>query len=308
MKFSIIVAALVMTSLLITSMSPQLNASLNSGSSAFQFIKANFPELLEVLPPHYRIIGPVRDPVTDLQTVKVVWNSSGIYVEVNEVLLNSRWVVKALYVTLDSTVSSRTASFINKYSDNLQTDLNTLYMKVASSVKPPYSLIGFGIYWHSTPIGYLLPGPYLSPARVYWGLRYEGPITALIFLDDLPVVKYLVNSSNPHFRLDDEGACKALNNSVKTEVSCKGVEAPSKYYLIVNGSLRPAYIKYLTPYEVAVIMGDDGRVILPSSYAAGKEETRKEVGISEVFYWVSAVAFALAAITALLWWVKLRKL
>ncbi|MCD6323527.1 MAG: hypothetical protein J7L55_00210 [Desulfurococcales archaeon] len=274
---------------------------------AQQFLRDSFPELLSIVSTPPKVYGPLKDPITGLLGIKVVWNCSGLYAEVDEVRLNTSWVVKALYVTLNSASSPTIASFVSKFGDRLQSELQSLHLRASSEVRDPYSLVGFQILYNGTPVAYLLPGPYASPARIYWGVRYEGPITALLYVNDFPIIKHFMRGGPPPFTLNSSAACGALAGALKEEIKCAGSEAPAPYYIVVNASLRPAFIKYLNPYERAIVYADDGEVILPGRYSHGEETSRSVPRVSEALRWVSVVAFALAAAVGLLWWFRLRK-
>jgi len=233
--------------------------------SAREYVLRALPQLKAFLSPEPSIKYLGVDRALNLPTLKVVWNlSQGVYVEVGEVMIEGAWTPYTLYVELRPTNSS-ISSLLGKESAEMISSLRNRYNElVRDATNNGVRIVGFGIYVNSTPVGILEPGPYIVAAKLYWGVRVEGPITAYALLDYYPILKYFINKTLPTYSVSIREAVSKLSEVSETSINESDV---MKYLLIVNGSLRIAYVAYLNPYELAIVFGDNGELLYPGNYS-----------------------------------------
>ena len=278
-------------------------------SSAVRFLKNALPILTQFLrsQPLVNYLGV--DRIIGLPICKVLWNSSGVYIEVREVRIESSWIPYYLYVTLNTVNSTQLNKFVSKNEILMLESLRSLYNSEANKAhKAGFNIVGFGIYFNKTPIAFLRPGPYIDAARIYWGARFEGSLFALAFLNEYPIVYHFVKSFSYKFSLT---SISALNKLKPFSSRTLTVEDIQPYILIFNGSIRPAYIAYLDPYRIGIVFADTGTLIYPGNYSTF---TSKSTGISsglenfELYLTLIIIIAVTVALILVTWWVKLKRL
>jgi len=279
-------------------------------NKARNYVLRALPQLKEYLGNNPQVIDLGVDGALRLRIIKVVWNSSrGIYIEVSEVLINSSWIPYYLYVELNPSNASLAEELSNK-SASMITSLKNRYQEIANKVtQEGFRIIGFALYINSTPIGILRPGPYIDVARLYWGVRFEGPISSYALLNDYPIIKYFLSKFGYTKSLTINDALKELNKVALTHLNVSDV---MEYLLVVNGSLKKAYVAYLNPYELGIVLSDNGELIYPGNYTSLTKSSSQNTGgwrYSTLMSYIVYFVVALVAILALFFmWVKLRKI
>ncbi len=279
-------------------------------NEARNYVLGGLPQLKEYLSNNPQVKDLGVDGALRLRILKVIWNlSSGIYVEVSEAMINSSWVPYYFYVELNPSNVSLAKKLSNE-STNMISSLRSRYYELAHEVtQEGFKIVGFALYINSTPIGILRPGPYIDVARLYWGVRFEGPISAYALLNDYPIIRYFLSKFSYTKSLTINDAVKKLNKVSITHLNASDVR---EYLLIVNGSLRQAYVAYLNPYELGIVLGDNGQLIYPGNYTSlVKNSSQNNVGgqnTALMSYIIYVVAVLIAVLTLIYAGIKLRKI
>ncbi len=281
-------------------------SSVNEGEVAREFMLRALPQLSKFLgsEPNVTVIG--KDPITSLLVVKAWWNESGLYAEVKEARIEGDWVPYALYVTVDRKTAGNISAFIDAHSEELIEALRNYHMKLVELAEEQgVKVIGFGVYINDTPLAFLLPGPYLQPVKIYWGVRFEGPIIALALSNDYVLIKPFLKSNLPKYVLSPGDASQRLSKQAGLRIN---ESALMKYYVVFNGSLRPAYIAYINPYDIGVVLADDGSVKVPQQYTSVSKEVTSEGNWFVDNAWIISLGIALLVLIVgvLLWRLRLR--
>ncbi len=251
------------------------------------------------------------DKALNLSIIKIVWNlSKGLYVEVSEVRINTSWIPYYLYVELNHSNSSLAKS-LSSESSGMISSLRNRYYELANQISESgLKIIGFAIYVNSTPIGVLRPGPYIDIARIYWGVRFEGPISAYALLNDYPIIKYFLKKRTHLQSLKVKDVVKKLNKVSITQLKESDIR---KYLIIVNGSLIQAYVAYLNPYEIGVVLGGKGELIYPGNYTSpavnsslqNEASNKSNQLMSHIFYMFIIITVVISVVIIV--WLKLRR-
>ncbi len=234
-------------------------------SAAATLIKASFPEVWRVIGNSTPKVTPA-DPneygeaLSGYPTYIVEWNPEGVDVKVLIAVVGGGATPIRIDVTVNGKASSGAGSLI-VCGDKILKEMHALYNNLLRDAEGGVGVkvIGFQILVNNTPVGFIDPSkPAIIPAQISWSEYFVGTVLAFTIVDDYPIVKAALSRVG-HIRFAIGGG--ELNRIVSKHVNLSKVSSISKYLVIANETVRPAYLVTLGPWNNAVIMADNGEYL-----------------------------------------------
>ncbi len=239
--------------LVITYSSPRVSSTCYS--SVRYALISRFPELGDYMNLSNYSVASTSLNYTDLKILVYKWVSQGVSVEVQvaeetcdvirfEVIVDLRNINES---TLNTLLSRLEAGVKDWYSDTKNLISTTSIAEV----------LGGQVVVNDTPI-YFLDPTYVTivPITVRYFIYPSPPIVIYSFVNYFPAIKKLL-AQIPNFNLSEVEVREVLENTLNI-TEYKGI---TKSYVVLYGTLRPAYVVALTPYKNAVILADNGEVL-----------------------------------------------
>ncbi len=248
---------------------------------SLEFVSEALPDIVPLIEDHNASVSKVNsmqvaEALSGLETYSVSWDIPGVELDVVVVNIEGGWEPISLDVILNGNDSQEVLKIISDKVMDLENNVKEVFtrMKNEALADGEVSLIGFQIYIDETPVAFLDPEtPSVIPAMISWNSYQLGKIASFRLVNDYPILKYLMSEGSKHFKVSAGEALSKIESQAKYEVTPQ----VSKYLLITNGSVRPAYVSYVTPWKIAVVMADTGELLL----AKETEETTGSVITSE---------------------------
>lgn len=254
-----------------------------------RLVSEALPDIEPLIEEHDALIGKVNsmqvaEALSGLETYLVSWNISGVKLDIVVVNIEGEWEPISLDVILNGDDSQDVMKIIIDKGMELESSIKKAFtrMKDDALTDENVSIIGFQIHVDGMPVAFLDPEvPSIVPAMISWNSYFLGKIVSFRLVNDYPILKYLMSEDSKHFKVSAGEALAKVESQAEYEVTPQ----VSRYLLITNGSVRPAYVSYVTPWRIAVVMADTGELLLMKEYTtetpSASETTATAPGINE---------------------------
>ena len=249
-------------------------------NASLELIAEALPDLLPLIESHEAVIEyanpmQVAEALSGLETCIVSWdNIPGVQLTVVSVNGGDSWNPVLLEVILNSAESEVVGQLIKEKGMTLEETVKNAFARMRDEAvsHEGVQVIGFQIHINGIPVAFLNPkAPVVIPAMISWNSYYLGSVVSFRLVNDYPILESLLSNESMNYKISADDALALIESKVVYEVTPQ----VSKYLLINNGSVRPAYVSYVTPWKVAVVMADNGELLLPE-----QDETVSQVPTS----------------------------
>lgn len=230
---------------------------------------------------------------TDLKILVFKWVSRGVSVEVQATketceIVSFEVVIDARYVNESSILDELEAGVREWYNDT---------KKLVSSTSRT-EVLGGQLVVGDAPIYFLDPNYVTAiPVVVRYFVYPSPPIVIYKFVNYFPAVRELLTQI-PDFNLSVDEVKEILKN----ELNITEYRGISKSYVILYGTLRPAYIVAVTPYKNIAILADNGEII--TQKIATTTQAAPEGNQLTTYLGLALTLVALAVVATYLIWLK----
>ncbi len=233
---------------------------------------------------------------TDLKILIFKWISQGVSVEIQATeetceIVSFEVIIDTRYVSEASILDELEAGIREWYSNTKKLVSNTSRTEV----------LGGQLVAGDAPIYFLDPNHVtVTPVLVRYFVYPSPPIVIYKFINYFPAVRELLTQI-PNFNLSMDEVKEMLKNKLNV-TEYRGI---SKSYVILYGTLRPAYIVTVTPYKNIAILADSGEII--TQKIATTTQATPEGNQLTTYLGPALILAALAVVTTYLVWLKKRR-
>lgn len=204
-----------------------------------------------------------------------------------EIVVDARYTGNAS--TLNNLLNSLEKGVKNWYDDLKATAESVEYLKV----------IGGQLVINNTPVYFVdRDAVTITPVLVRYYVYPSPPITIFSLINQYPVVKDMI-ANIPNFSVNVEDALTLLKNRVNL-TEYRGV---AKAYVVLAGSVRPAYVVAVSPYRNLVVLADSCEVLSQRTLTSWEEAQPS----NEVTSSLSILLIVVAVVTGVYIISKLRR-